>query len=394
MKKNLTNEILLLAVTIVVSVLVWFAIIYTKNPSIEISVKNVPVSFLHEAELAEKGLCVLRPQKPQTATATLSGKRGDLFHVIDRIKANANLSEINFPGTASVNIDFSCPLSTVEIVKKTSSSIEIKVEETAAKEIPAVIKHIGSNKTYLVESSVKPESIFITGAKSEVELVDAAYIYVDINQLSSNKKETVGYVFVDASGDALNELVNISADTDTVEASNTLYRKKVTNIDVEYPDSVTDIYDVETLSVSPSECVAGISGNMYDAIKSITVAAPENLAAGQNQKFTVCADSSDDAYLDEQIEITVAANIEEKRLIQKTIPIDFQGAPKEKIDPSASSITLSLFTTEKRLENAQISASVNLSDYSPGEYKDVPVSITVPKQVSVSGVYTVDVIIR
>ncbi|MCH5185413.1 MAG: hypothetical protein J1F64_04720 [Oscillospiraceae bacterium] len=391
MKKNLTNEIFLRIVTVVISVLVWFVIIYTKNPIIEINVKNIPVTFTYEDSLEERGLCVIRSEKPLTASVTLSGTRGDLFNAIDKVNASINLSGISEPGEYNMQADFSIPVNSVRISRKNTATYTVTADNIAEKDIPVIIEHNGLNKTYLVSSSAVPDTLRIRGAQSETDRIESARAYVDISTMTSSENAASDYFFSDGFGNEITGLYNVHTDFDSISVSNKLYRKKVMNIEVIYPTALSGKYDIRTKTVSPAESVAGVSENLYDEMKSIRLYAPDTLTPGQNRKFSIPLPSIDGVYFENQESILVIADIEEKRNIQKTVPIEYTGISKDKLSGAPQSITPEFFTTERRLEDAQITASVDLSGYTPGEYKNVPVSITVPDQITVIGIYGVDI---
>lgn len=396
MKKNLTNEIFLQSAAIVIAIFVWFVIIYTKNPVIEVNINNIPVEFLGGEALEEKNLCVLSPEKQLTASVVLSGTRGDLFGVIDKIKATIDVSEIKDPGEINMNIDFYQPDNAVEIVKKNKSSVNVTIDKTAEKEVPVVINHSGSNKTYLVSSQTAPNTVHIKGAESEVEKISGAYVNVDISYMSEDTSETAGYTFIDSLGNEIDEssICNVHPDFDLISISNRLFRKKIVSINVLYPKTLTDKYDIQTKNISASECVVGIYGDEYEDIKSVSLNAPEILTQGLNQKFTVPVSDMGNIIFESHDDIIVTADIEQKREKRKTVPIEFTGISGDRINAPQKTVTLSLMTTDRRLENSQITASVNLEGFAPGEYTDIPININVPEQITVNGTYKIDLTVN
>ncbi len=392
MKKNLRNEAFLLAAAIICSVLVWFIIIYAKNPTIDITVKNIPVEFTYEDELNSKGLCVIHQEKPLTASAVLSGKRNDLFHVIGRIDARINLSEIDSAGTTGMDVDFSFPSGAAELAGKRSSVI-VTIEKTAEKDIPVVINQSGTNKNYLVKSSAEPAVIHISGAESEINKIAEAVVRVDISSFSEDSSAELDYVFTDEAGNETEPSVNIMPSDESVTVNSSLYRKKVVNIEAGIPESAAAKYDVRITGISPSECVAGARGEQYDSFKSVPVILPEDISAGQGQRFDIPVSVPDDICVEKDTDITVYADIEEKTVIQKTIPIEFTGVMRDRITSSAYSVTADLFTTESRLAESEVTATVNLTGLPSGEHHGVPVTINTPEQISAEGTYKIDVII-
>lgn len=392
MKKNLTNEIFLQIAAVAIAVFVWFVIIYTKNPVIELTINNIPVEFLGENALEENGLCVLNPEKPLTASVVLSGTRGDLFGVIDKIKATIDVSGVKEQGKIEMDIDFYQPDHAVEIIKKNRSSAVITIDKAAEKEIPVLINHSGVNKTYLVSSKAVPDTVYVKGAASEIENINKAYVDVDIASMSEDNDTAAGYYFADFLGNEIDKssMYNVHPNFDLISVSNRLFRKKIVNINVVYPKSMTDKYDIQTKSVSVSECVVGIYGSGYESLKSVDLDAPEILSAGVNQKFALTAPEMENVIFESDDEITAVADIEPKREIYKTVLIDFIGISRDRTDTQQRTVTLKLLTTDRRLENSTITAAVDLSGYAPGEYTDIPISINAPEEVTVEGTYKID----
>lgn len=392
MKKDLTNEIFLQITAVIIAVFVWFVIIYTKNPVIEVTIKNIPVEFLGEDALEENNLCVLNPEKPLTASVVLRGTRGDLFGVIDKITATIDVSGINTPGEIEKDVDFYQPDRAVEIVRNNRASAGIIIDKTAEKDIPVLINYSGVNKTYLVSSRAVPDTIHVKGAESEIGKIDKAYVDVDIASMSGDNDTAAGYYFADFLGNEIDEssICNVKTNFDLISVSNRLFRKKIVNINVVYPKSLTDKYDIQTKSVSDSECVVGIYGDGYESLKSVNFEAPETLSAGSNQKFTLTAPEMENMIFEHGDEITAAADIEPKKEIYKTVMIDFAGITRDKIDTQQKTVTLKLMTTDRRLENSTVTASVDLSGYTPGEYTDIPIIINAPEEITVDGTYKIN----
>lgn len=394
MKKSLTSEIFSSAIAVILAVLVWFVIVYTQNPNIEITLKNIPVSFAFEDNLSEKGLCVIHSEKPQTISVTLSGTRNDLFKVIDKVKASVNVSNMENTGSSDINIDVAVPIGSVEVTKKSLSSLNVTIDEIMSKNIPIIVQHNGSNKTYLVQSTKFPDTITVSGAKSEIDKISYACVYVDISTLSSDKSEITEYVLMDAGGNELNNLLNVLTENKSISVSNKLYRKKVINFDILLPQNLASKYDIDIKTVSPSENVVGVSENLYNDLQTMTLYLPETTKEGENQKFVIPIPQSKDIYIEDIHDIVIIADIEEKRAIKKTVPIEFCNISADKITPSATNVTLDLFTTDSRLENADIKAFVDLENYTSGEYTDIPLTITASEQITVRGSYKIDFIIN
>jgi len=391
--KPLSNQILVRILTVVIAVFIWVIIVFTQNPEISVSVKNIPVTFTNELILNEKGLCILHSDKKLTTTAKLKGKRTDLFKILNNVYATVNLGGIETVGLVRATAEISIPNSGVSLNKNGAAPVNVIVEKLKEKDIPIVVEQIGTNKNFLVKSDTEKEYLHIKGPETEIDKIEEAVIHIDISNIEEDRTDNKEYIYIDKNESDVKHFGNVVSDSETINVINTVYRKKVVNIDAEYTPENAQRFDISVVSTEPSEAVVGIIDEEYGLIKSVYATLPENLHAGNNQTFTAPVFERDGIYLGELSSAEIEVNIKEKHPVHISVPVEYQNISKDKLKDYTRSIAISVLATDERLANAKIVAVADLSGYTKGEYT-VPVTINAPKEITVGTNYKVEVTIE
>ena len=88
--------------SIVIAIVVWFLIVNVVNPRINISLKDVPVTFVGEGYLRDRGFVVVDKDKIPDFSIKVKGTRTDLLAGMDRIRVEIDLSTVDKEGKFTV----------------------------------------------------------------------------------------------------------------------------------------------------------------------------------------------------------------------------------------------------------------------------------------------------
>ena len=97
-----------IALSILLSVIVWFMVTSLADPDITTTVSNLDVRFVGEMALREKALAVTGRNNVPQLSVVVTGKRSDLMNNMDNIYVQVDLGDIdstgdyNLAGTISV----------------------------------------------------------------------------------------------------------------------------------------------------------------------------------------------------------------------------------------------------------------------------------------------------
>jgi YbbR domain-containing protein len=201
------RKIINIIIAIVVAIGGWIYVVYNNDPMTEVRYKDVPVSFVGEHDLANRGLGIAQTST-EVIDVTLRQKRIDTNQIsADDITVIADVSEAA-EGENGISLQISGPSGTqVADAERRAISVEVEESDTIEERIyveyrddPEGLEPVTSNMT-----STKAT---VMGAKSEVERVDrvtALISYSDTNNRVWNF--TTGLSALDEDGDEIEHLV-------------------------------------------------------------------------------------------------------------------------------------------------------------------------------------------
>ena len=221
--------------SVIIAVIVWFVIVNVVNPKITITMMDVPVRFVGEAALRDRGFVVVDKDELPQFTVKVRGTRRDLISAMDRVRVEIDLNGISNLGQITVVPVVSLP-DYISLEKQKFSTVELNIEAGYEKTIPIIIRQEGDDKQKskgnIVSSEAQAEEITITGPKSAINKVHACLVTVDVSKIEQN--ETTVYVsqLVD---DNYNEIDNTSSIyyNSTIQVDNTVYKRHAVPVKIE-----------------------------------------------------------------------------------------------------------------------------------------------------------------
>lgn len=206
--------------SLIIAIIMWSLVTFTTDTEITKKIHDVNVVYVGEQALKERGFVVTGVSENPDLWVKLSGKRGDLMGVIDRVRIELDLSGITGAGEAELEGTVKTSDNQVEVIKKSFTYVPVMVEEYITKEIPVEVKQIGSFRNNPVISDPEYHTIEISGAKSELDRVDKGCVTVDLSKLTESGKTSSGVVLMDSDGEIITDAVTIEGSTADMTVSN------------------------------------------------------------------------------------------------------------------------------------------------------------------------------
>lgn len=250
-----------LILSIVFAVAIWLTVVYINDPSIRITLNNIDVRFSGELALKENGFVVTGKTDMPAITVTVSGKRSDLMDYMNAIYANIDVSAIHSSGTYDFATDIEMPNSRLTLEKCSVNSVALDVEQLRRKNIQITERQTGTNKDYIVDSTVTNEYVEITGAKSEVDKVAYGIATVDISSITEESTSEYSFAMYDENNSILEKNETIETQKAVVAIKNTPYKLASLNVVPELSgDAAKDhMIDLTKTVVVPPTVDVGIS---------------------------------------------------------------------------------------------------------------------------------------
>lgn len=261
-------------ISLVVAIALWVYVVGEMDPQIKKTFRSVPIKYVNEQALAEKGMAVSSLGKDQMSV-TLSGKRS-LFTRMDSEDLSAEVDLSNAAvGTNELSVELNVP-SGLESTHQSVSKVVVKVERRISQKKQIRVSYLGNYASGEEPTtlSISPSSVTVSGAKSLVRKVSYIRATVQKSRLSGKAASvTASLMPVDSSG---YEVKDVVLSQKTVHIRTALYKTKSVKLNVSVKDSSDD------------------SGNRtYDAPDRVTIKGPQSKLADIDEIKTKPIDISD-----------------------------------------------------------------------------------------------------
>lgn len=262
-KELIMKDLLWKCLSVAIAVCLWFVVINIENP-IETRTFSVPVVFENEGVLVENGLMMTKPEEIEGVMTSVNVRGHRL--ALDTLKQNRSKIEakadfdkmiLNSPesGTARISIDVKLPVvngDTFEILSRNPSSVYISVDKATAVEHTIRVAAVGNvAEGYVMDTpQVMPETIYISGAASDVTRVVEMRAEVNVDQITSSKT----YTAIPIAYDSNNTVVeNLSMSLSEVEVQVNVRKTKVVPVRVTTQGLPAEGYAVDSIVWQPEQ---------------------------------------------------------------------------------------------------------------------------------------------
>lgn len=379
-----------IALSILLSVIVWFMVTSLADPDITTTVSNLDVRFVGEMALREKALAVTGRNNVPQLSVVVTGKRSDLMNNMDNIYVQVDLSDIDSTGEYNLAGTISVPTTRIKVEKEKYGDIPVKVEPLVSKEIDVTVKQTGTLKNKLVKSVVNNPKVMIMGAESEMEKVEGAVATVDISALAEDNTEKVNYLLTDKSGALIDENETLESARSNVEVSNTIYDAKTLPVEPMLTAELDKEYMLkpDKSSVTPASVVVGVNVENND---DKVIARIDRINEDGEGEYSL--ETSNGMYIPpESQKVKIKPEIVKKSVVQLELEVHAENVPEgcsAKID---GLLTAMVWGEEGQVNNENVKATVDASGLSKGEHT-LPVKLS-GENAGFEGSYTINITIE
>ncbi len=278
-KKVFTRNLGMKIGSLVFAILLWTYVVTSTNPIRTIVLSDVPVNYTGSDQLKENGLTATLPLSEilkvasvevQTSTSNVSLATADLLSATVDLSGITAEGEYTLPVVASTNANF------ITILESLPNQIVVNIEESVTKVVPieVVLTGVKNDSLYYGTPILSQDTIEITGASSNVEVITKATCYVNVSQEEETIIETHNIEFSDAQGVVIPN--NLFSGVNSVIVEVPIYSQKVVPLDLaraeETITGVAEGYEVTSVEASVSEVT--VIGNLADLeeISAVSIA--------------------------------------------------------------------------------------------------------------------------
>lgn len=271
MKMIKDSKLLLKIFSGFIAVVLWFAVTYTEDPSINQHLGRLETNFYNEDQLAQRGLIVVDKDELPSLSVTIRGKRSKVISALERVSASIDVNGIKSVGEHEVDVEYNYPISDVSLSRYKYSSVKINVEKLVTKEVPIKLQVKANKKDneHLIESKIT-DTLTISGAQSMVSKISYATFVVDENDIDSNGKASYAYELYDSHGNNLREKNIYSKSHESIPVTHTIYNKTELPVKVVLPEDMQDDYTLKIDNQDVTNLTVGVLNNVdIDALEVV-----------------------------------------------------------------------------------------------------------------------------
>lgn len=266
-KKFFLNNWALKVISFVAAVIVWIYIIIVIDPSVDYTLKDVPIEY-NEELLTEQGLSIVSDIKP-TVEIKLRGSRKKLYNIdSDKVIAKADLSNINKIGDYRLNVSVSIINEYVDIVSVKPDVVDVTVDKIIERRENIQVESVGSLAEGFEAGEVQlsSESVLLKGASSLVNNIAKAVVYLNYNDAKYDITSTEKIVLLDYSGNVI-ESSDITKDIDAVNVVCPVLERKNVDVALNSGNTLPLGYKVE---ISPNILTVYAKSDVISDITSVS----------------------------------------------------------------------------------------------------------------------------
>lgn len=247
-----------LVMSVIIAIVAWSLVMYITDPDITKTINGVRVEVTGINELREKGLVVVDNEDLPKMSVKIRGKRSDLMNAMDTMRVELDVSGIDKAGDYIVEGTAKTLTSRTTVEKILSNEIPVKVDTLETREIPLSVHTTGDSEDKLIKSQTLDDTVAVMGAKSELDMIEGAFVTVDLSNVRETGRVTLP-VSLSVKGNS--GLATVNMRTPSVDVQNTAYIKKT--VPVRVVATGIHMYELDSANTmsAPETVVVGVGEN-------------------------------------------------------------------------------------------------------------------------------------
>lgn len=273
MKDIFLKDSVLKVISFVIALLLWIYIIAVVDPSVDVTIKDIPIRYTNQNMIEDKNLCLINDSKA-TVELKIRGSRKRIANIDNKnIYATVDLASISKTGTFSLPIAISIPYEYSEIISKKPYNASVVVDKviTADKEVKVVTSGSTANGYVADVPKADAAAVRLRGAASMIERISYVAAELNFDGRSADINDTCRLFFVDKEGKRISEenevYDHVSMSIETVQVSCPVF--KVKNVPVKVSAQASGGIDGYKISVQPSTVSIFGENEVLDQVSEI-----------------------------------------------------------------------------------------------------------------------------
>ncbi|MBE7062195.1 MAG: hypothetical protein E7390_00175 [Ruminococcaceae bacterium] len=233
---------------ILCAVALWMYVIYTEDPEMSVWMRNIPVSYVGNETLTERGLTFVERTELTQINVKVTGRRSSLTRLQDsEIRAMVDYSAITGTGNHTLPISVSIAQNDVRVTKLSASTVTCKTDALVTVDKTVTVTTSGAEALGIHDLTASPSTVRVTGPESILTHLTAK-VHIDFGDGEISDSHIVS--LSDQSGKFLwADSVTMESDSVTVSATRSLDVKLEAANLPEGVEITETVYNPETVDV-------------------------------------------------------------------------------------------------------------------------------------------------
>jgi len=272
MAKQKGSDILLKAISLVLSFSLWIYIINVENPIKTMKVYNVPVRLENLENIGEQNLALL-PNQDVMITLTVKGPASEVYRsVASNFRVVANLDDVALKaGANEVPIEITSYPSDIDVTPSSNVKAVIYLDDYLEREVSIVSQYdaTAAEGHFIAGVTFNPSSATVKGPAEYVNRVTALAAKGGRGDLENNYKEIVSLVPIDENGNEVNHVIITPL---YVEVNVEVFRAKTVPLVIDTSGEIGAGFELLTSSIAPGEMLIAGPDNLLEQVNEIKTA--------------------------------------------------------------------------------------------------------------------------
>lgn len=272
MAKQKGSDILLKAISLVLSFSLWIYIINVENPIKTMKVYNVPVRLENLENIGEQNLALL-PNQDVMITLTVKGPASEVYRsVASNFRVVANLDDVALKaGANEVPIEITSYPSDIDVTPSSNVKAVIYLDDYLEREVSIVSQYdaTAAEGHFIAGVTFNPSSATVKGPAEYVNRVTALAAKGGRGDLENNYKEIVSLVPIDENGNEVNHVIITPL---YVEVNVEVFRTKTVPLVIDTSGEIGAGFELLSSSIAPGEMLIAGPDNLMEQVNEIKTA--------------------------------------------------------------------------------------------------------------------------
>lgn len=409
MLKKLTNNLGLKLLSLLIAAIVWLVVVNINDPVSTRVYSGVKVKVTNADVVINEGKVYEILDHSDEISVVVKAKRSVLDDLsASDFEAYADMKEMDLTlGLIPIDVASTKHGNKIEEISSKTKNLKVAIEDYATKQFPITSQIVGtaSDGFAVGNVSITPNVLKVSGPASAIEKIAKVVVKVDVEGLGADFNLRLTPTLLDQLGNELS-LTGVTTNYSEVDVAVSMVHTRTVPIKCDVTGTPASGYNFIGVETTPSSI--RLKGNADALAKISEITLPSNLINIQGATESIQKSVDITAYLPKGLElvdpdeknVVVSALIE--GVVKKTISV-----PTTKI--KINNLTMGLAVAHTKdiisvdvsggtdivsvLTEANISAEVDLGDYTiPGRYT-VPVKLSAPTGVTITNKIELEIVI-